>query len=131
MSHKPKLTWTLCLVPAALVVAGLFWREVSLDFSFTFWWLLSITLVTGLAFWYDKWRAVRNANKAESSRGAGRVPEFTLLMLIAIGGIIGAAIVMLMTRHKMRDRPFLASLLLILIAQCVVFGFSFPWSSNF
>lgn len=54
-------------------------------------WLATFSVVTFLAFGYDKWRA---------GRAGRRVPEMTLVLLGALGGWVGGLIGMQVFRHK-------------------------------
>ncbi|MFT7461931.1 MAG: uncharacterized membrane protein YsdA (DUF1294 family) [Pseudohongiellaceae bacterium] len=54
-------------------------------------WLISVSLVTFLIFGYDK---------AICKGGWMRVPENTLLLLVATGGTVGALAAMNLFRHK-------------------------------
>jgi uncharacterized membrane protein YsdA (DUF1294 family) len=54
-------------------------------------WFAAFSVVTFLAFGFDKWRA---------SRSGSRVPEFSLAVLGALGGWPGGLIGMLVFRHK-------------------------------
>ncbi len=54
-------------------------------------WFATFSLVTFLAFGFDKWRAGRSGR---------RVSEFALVMLAALGGWLGGLIGMNLFRHK-------------------------------
>ena len=54
-------------------------------------WFVAFSVVTFLAFGYDKWRA---------SRAGWRVPEMSLVLLGALGGWLGGLIGMQIFRHK-------------------------------
>lgn len=54
-------------------------------------WFAAFNAVTFLTFGFDKWRA---------SRSGGRVPEFSLAMLGALGGWFGGLMGMMVFRHK-------------------------------
>lgn len=54
-------------------------------------WFAAISLVTLLAFGFDKWR---------SGRSGQRVSEFKLALLAALGGWLGGLFGMLVFRHK-------------------------------
>jgi uncharacterized membrane protein YsdA (DUF1294 family) len=59
--------------------------------TFALWWFAAFTVVTFLAFGYDKWRA---------HRAGRRVPEMSLVLLGALGGWVGGLIGMQVFRHK-------------------------------
>lgn len=63
------------------------------------------------AFAWDKWRA-RN--------DGWRVPERTLLTLVAVGGSVGAVFGQILLRHKTRKEPFRTHLRLIVGFQTFV-----------
>ena len=71
-------------------------------------WILSLCLVTFLAFARDKCAAVR---------GDRRTPEATLLLLAAAGGAAGGVAAQQLLRHKSRKEPFRSLLWAIAIAQ--------------
>lgn len=59
--------------------------------------MLSINLITFLAFSADKWRA---------EHGVWRIRERTLLGLSALGGAAGGLLAMYIFRHKIRKWKF-------------------------
>jgi uncharacterized membrane protein YsdA (DUF1294 family) len=72
---------------------------------------IAINTIGFLAFAWDKHRA-RN--------GMWRVPERTLLSIVAVGGTIGAVVCQRALRHKTMKEPFRTYLLLIALAQLVL-----------
>lgn len=67
-----------------------------------------VNLMTFLAFWHDKRRAIR---------GGRRVRESDLLTLALIGGSPGALVARRVFRHKTRKEPFATLLMLIVAVQ--------------
>lgn len=61
----------------------------------------ALNLWTLLAYGWDKRRA---------TRGQDRTPESTLLLLAAVGGVVGAWLGVRLFRHKTRKRSFLIAL---------------------
>ena len=76
-------------------------------------WLISITLVTFLAFWYDK--AVAGSNWT-------RVPENVLFALTLLGGTVGALVGRRVFHHKTRKVEFRAKFWLVVVIQVAVVG---------
>jgi len=76
-------------------------------------WLISITLVTFLAFWYDK--AVAGSNWT-------RVPEKVLFALTLLGGTVGALVGRRVFHHKTRKVEFRVKFWLIVVIQVAVVG---------
>ena len=89
---------------ATILAAGIWW--VGLDPLLS--WLLSITLITFLAYGYDK---------AIAGTRSVRVPEGVLLALALAGGTIGALAGMQIFRHKTRKTIFRLRFWLIAAAQ--------------
>ncbi len=83
-------------------------------------WLISITLVTLIAYRYDK-------SIAGSERF--RVPERVLLLLALAGGTIGAIAGMFLVgeHHKTSKRSFMLLFFVILIVQAILVGIYFWW----
>ncbi len=119
----PKVWWSVALT---VVVGLLIFSAMQLEWM-RLWmaWSVSATLVTALAFFFDKARAAKkDTDGAEPSEngGKGRIPEATLLWLCLIGGTVGGIGMMLWRRHKTRDRKFLLGLVGIIILQALVIG---------
>jgi uncharacterized membrane protein YsdA (DUF1294 family) len=74
--------------------------------SITMLWFAAINAATFLAFGFDKWRA------GQSGR---RVPEFTLVLLAALGGWPGGLLGLTLFRHKTAKRTFKAKFAVALI----------------
>ena len=74
-------------------------------------WLLSITVITLLAYGYDK---------AVSSTRATRIPERVLLTLAFTGGTLGAIAGMRFFHHKTSKESFLERFWLVVTAQIVL-----------
>lgn len=73
-------------------------------------WLVIINLATFVIFRYDKGQAQKP--------GARRVSEATLLMLLALGGVIGGGVAMFMRpRHKTHKPGFWIVLTLASVAH--------------
>ena len=89
---------------AALLAAGIWW--VGLDPLLA--WLLSITLITFLAYGYDK--AIAGSRQV-------RVPEGVLLALALAGGTLGALAGMQIFHHKTRKSSFRLRFWLIAAVQ--------------
>jgi uncharacterized membrane protein YsdA (DUF1294 family) len=92
------------LAMAAILAAGIWW--VGLDPLLS--WLLSVTLITFLAYGYDK---------AIAGTQSVRVPEGVLLALALAGGTLGALVGMQVFRHKTRKTSFRLRFWLIAAAQ--------------
>ncbi len=56
-------------------------------------------------------------DKVRAMRGGRRVKEATLLLLSALGGSVVMLITMLLIRHKIRKKKFMAGIPLIIILQ--------------
>ena len=69
-------------------------------------WFAAFSVVTFLAFGFDKWRA---------SRSGSRVPEFSLAILGALGGWLGGLFGMIVFRHKTAKWTFKLKYALALI----------------
>lgn len=67
-------------------------------------WLIVVSIAAFGVFMFDKDSARRNAR---------RTPEYTLLLLTALGGTLGAGLAMLLFRHKTAKSTFLRSFWLI------------------
>ncbi len=81
-------------------------------------WLISMTLVTFVAYGYDK--AV-----ADSPRT--RVPEWVLLALALAGGSLGALVGMRLFRHKTRKWQFQLQYWVIVLVQAVLIAGYYLW----
>lgn len=97
---------------AALLAAGIWW--LGLDPLLA--WLLSITLITFLAYGYDK--VIAGSRKV-------RVPEGVLLALALAGGTLGALAGMQIFRHKTRKTSFRLRFWLIAAVQVTLIALYF------
>ena len=91
---------------ALALAAAIWWYGHPLDALQS--WLIAITLVTFLAYGYDK---------AIAGSGWTRVPERVLLILAISGGTIGALAGMRLFRHKTAKESFRTKLLLVILLQ--------------
>lgn len=105
----------LTLIPAALLallIAQLF--SLSLLIS----WLIAISIVAFITYGFDKLIA--------GSRFT-RVPEDVLLILAAAGGVVGAALGMLIFRHKTQKQPFKTRFVIAALVAVIIFGSLLFW----
>ena len=72
---------------------------------------LLVNIVAFIAFGVDKFKAKKNRS---------RIPEFTLLLLAAIGGSVGALLGMEIFRHKTLHAKFKFGVPAILVVQIVI-----------
>ena len=81
-------------------------------------WIISITVITLLAYRFDK--SIAGSDRV-------RVPERVLLLLALAGGSLGAIIGMyfLGERHKTSKTSFMLPFFGILIVQAIILGFYF------
>jgi uncharacterized membrane protein YsdA (DUF1294 family) len=91
---------------AIVLAAAVWWYGHPLDALQS--WLIAITLVTFLAYGYDK---------AIAGSGWTRVPEKVLLALAISGGTIGALAGMQLFRHKTAKESFRTKFVLVMILQ--------------
>lgn len=73
-----------------------------------------LTVVNAVAF------IVYGIDKYRARNGKWRIPEATLLMLVVVGGSIGAWLGMKVWHHKRRHRKFRYGVPAILLLQIVV-----------
>ena len=81
-------------------------------------WLVAITLVTFLAYGYDKLVA---------GSGRARVPEAVLLALTFAGGTLGALLGRSLFRHKTRKTGFRIRFWLVVAVQVALLVAYFAW----
>ncbi|MCG3140747.1 MAG: hypothetical protein HDKAJFGB_01863 [Anaerolineae bacterium] len=114
----PFLFYSIIFFGLALAGALALWWILKWDAVLT--WLISITIVTFIAYRYDK-------SIAGSDRF--RVPERVLLLLALAGGTIGAITGMYLIgeHHKTSKRSFMLPFFIILIVQAIVVGIYFWW----
>lgn len=102
---------------AAFILALLLNRVISfLDLVSA--WVLGITAVTFLVYGYDK---------AIADSGRTRVPEMALLILVLVGGTLGALAGMFVFKHKTRKRSFQVKLVGVLVIQALLLFAYFYW----
>jgi uncharacterized membrane protein YsdA (DUF1294 family) len=93
---SPVLRYGLAAFGLAILLAVVIWWSLDrLDIVLS--WLIAITLVTFLAYGYDK---------AIAGSGRTRVPERVLLLLAFAGGTIGALAGMWLFHHKTAKGSF-------------------------
>jgi len=68
------------------------------------WYLISINIFTLFIFIIDKYHSIKDRK---------RVPELSLYFFSFAGGILGALIAMIVTKHKIRKKLFLSIELVI------------------
>jgi len=73
--------------------------------------LLAINLLAMLVFWWDKRASVLRKR---------RVPERVMLLIVALGGTIGAWRAMSFYRHKTRKSSFRTQMGVIVFAQIII-----------
>ena len=93
----------------ALLLALLLWQLLGLDPLLA--WLAAMSLVTFLAYGYDK---------SIAGTGKTRVPERTLLLLAAAGGTVGAYVGMRFFHHKTLKGSFRRRFWLIVGVQVLL-----------
>ncbi|MDN4753961.1 DUF1294 domain-containing protein [Porphyromonadaceae bacterium W3.11] len=74
--------------------------------------LIIINLLTFIIFGVDKWRA---------KAGKWRISEINLLLLVVMGGGIGAVLGMRVWRHKTKHKKFTLGVPIILLIQVLVY----------
>ena len=74
---------------------------------------LGLSVVTFLAYWFDK---------SKAQRGAWRIQESTLHLFSLLGGWPGAAIAQQMLRHKSQKREFRAGFWFTVVINCSALG---------
>ena len=101
-----------------LTLAGAFAIWYFLRWDVVLAWIISITVVTLLAYRFDK--SIAGSDRV-------RVPERVLLLLALAGGSLGAIIGMyfLGERHKTSKTSFMLPFFGILIVQAIIVGFYF------
>ncbi len=117
MERRPKQRWTIAVILAAVgITAGVaFGLRVPMHWA----WLTSVTAVTFAAYGFDK---------AAARLDRGRIPELTLHVLALVGGSLGAALGMVVFRHKTVKGRFRLVFLAILLAQVALIGGWLYWS---
>ena len=87
-----------------------FW-DVFVEYRWTLWCVVAVSVVTFVMFGIDKYRAVK---------GGYRIPIAVLLGMAFAGGSIGALLGMVVFRHKIRKNYFSVGVPLILVMQVVL-----------
>ena len=87
--------------------------------------LLTVNLLTFLAYGIDKWKAVHKGRKSggktrHNDRLSRRIPEASLLLLAALGGSPAALLAMYFFRHKTLHKKFRYGVPIILFMQIAV-----------
>ena len=80
--------------------------------------LISVNVLTFLAFGIDKWTAVHNGHK--NKHLSRRIPEVSLLFLALLGGSPAALLAMLLFRHKTQHKKFRYGVPAILLVQVTI-----------
>lgn len=79
-----------------------------------FWaWLVSVNIVAFLTYGYDKMIAGSQTM---------RVPENVLLLLVALGGFVGAGLGMVIFRHKTRKQSFQVRFVVAVLVSIILYG---------
>lgn len=100
--------WLIPFGAALVLAAALRWRFAHLLNAYQSW-VFTMTIITFLAYWYDKASAV--------SGGRTRVPERILLALALAGGTLGALVGMVLTNHKTSKISFQIRFWLVVAIQ--------------
>ncbi|NOZ06329.1 MAG: DUF1294 domain-containing protein [Chloroflexi bacterium] len=101
-------------IALAVVVGGLF---AGVDALWS--WIFAITVITFLAFGYDK---------AISGTGATRVPEAVLLALTFFGGTVGALVGRPVFHHKTKKVGFRVKFWFVVVIQIALAASYFLWA---
>lgn len=78
--------------------------------------LLAVNLLTFVTYGVDKWKARKNH---------WRVREASLLLLVALGGSVGALLAMYLFRHKTQHKKFRYGVPVILMIQLIIAAFCY------
>lgn len=82
--------------------------------NFLYLYLIAINLISFIAFYIDKQKAITNGF---------RIAESILILLSAIGGFIGSLTAIFFIRHKNKKLRFLLKLFLVLTVEAIVILF--------
>lgn len=111
MARQQSMRWVGPSLPLVALAFGLAFGAANLSAGGARWaggWLMAISILAFVFFWFDK---------DSAKRGARRTREDTLLLLVALGGALGAGLAMLLFRHKTSKRPFVGRFWLLLALQ--------------
>ena len=111
-----KRNYTLFSLLITLIAAAALWLLVRLDPLLA--WLVSANTVAFLAYGYDK----RIAGGSQT-----RVPEQTLLVLVIVGGSLGAFAGMHLFHHKTAKTSFQARFWVIVAIQVLLLAAYWYW----
>ncbi len=128
MDRKPEKenmmlrVFVLCMLVIQTVLVLFLCGAHDRELSFAFWeliakdkrmvlYLLTINIVTFIAFAVDKYKAVKHHP---------RIKIVTLLGLAALGGTIGGLLAMLLFRHKIRKNYFAVGMPMILLTRIIL-----------
>ena len=108
--RSPALSYGVAAFGLAILLAAVIWWSLDrLDIVLS--WLISITVVTFLAYGYDK---------AVAGSGRMRIPERVLLLLAFAGGTIGALAGMWLFHHKTAKGSFQLLFWLVVAVQVLL-----------
>jgi uncharacterized membrane protein YsdA (DUF1294 family) len=111
MAGRSSRVWLGRSLPLVALGFGLVFGLANLSAGGARWaggWLTAISILAFVFFWFDK---------DSAKRGARRTREDTLLLLVALGGALGAGLAMLLFRHKTSKRPFVGRFWLLVALQ--------------
>ena len=111
MARRSSQVWLGRSLPLVALGFGLVFGMANLAAGPARWaggWLIAISILAFVFFMFDK---------DSAKRGARRTREDTLLLLVALGGALGAGLAMLLFRHKTSKRPFVGRFWLLVALQ--------------
>jgi len=111
MARRSSQVWLGRSLPLVALGFGLAFGLANLAAGTARWagvWLTAISILAFVLFMFDK---------DSAKRGARRTREDTLLLLVALGGALGAGLAMLLFRHKTSKRPFVGRFWLLVALQ--------------
>lgn len=106
---------------ALLVSAGAFAAASLLKIKLIYAWLISINLLSFLAYGFDKYQAVRQNS---------RIPEIILHLLALLGGSPSALAAQFIFRHKINKTSFMVVFILVMILQLITAGIFFYYTRS-
>lgn len=101
---SPKITATLLALILTVLIASVNFLYLGTPAWLSY--LIAINISASLLYFYDKVQAAQNKF---------RIPEFTLLFVLALGGDLGALIGIFKGRHKTQSDNFLAPAFIIIL----------------